>query len=315
MTARKPFVRRRGDRSQFVRRSFQAAFLLLNFWIGAQFYVFVRHFETAGATLAVPRPPGVEGWLPIAGADEPQVPARRPGRCPTSTPPGCSSCWPSSGFPSRSARRSAAGCAPSAPISEWLWQGGRALFRPELRAAALARHPPARAEVPPARVLPRGPSLGMSADALADFMKSPYGLLADVKMLNFFRDLGTVGACGHPGPRRALGLREERVVPLPVPLRRAAGPGRPAEPDAHPPRARRVHRLREVREGVPFAPAGRSAALGEVRRVHRVPRVRRGLPGQGSTGSRGRPQGAGCHSPRRPPASPSSSLRSSVWPA
>ena len=55
-------------------------------------------------------------------------------------------------------------------------------------------------------------------------------------MLNFFRDLGTVGAGGHPGAGRALGLREERVVPLPLPLRRAAGTRRAAEPDAHPPR-------------------------------------------------------------------------------
>ena len=29
----------------------------------------------------------------------------------------------------------------------------------------------------------------MSAEALADFMETPYGLLADVKMLNFFRDI------------------------------------------------------------------------------------------------------------------------------
>jgi polyferredoxin len=33
----------------------------------------------------------------------------------------------------------------------------------------------------------------MSAAALADFLHSPYGLVADVKMLNFFRDLGETG--------------------------------------------------------------------------------------------------------------------------
>ena len=55
---RKPFIRRRGDRSQFVRRTFQAAFLLLNLWIGVQFYLFVRHYETAGAT---------RGGAPAAG--------------------------------------------------------------------------------------------------------------------------------------------------------------------------------------------------------------------------------------------------------
>jgi len=37
----------------------QAAFVLLNLWIGVQFYAFVRHYETGGATLRVSRPAGV----------------------------------------------------------------------------------------------------------------------------------------------------------------------------------------------------------------------------------------------------------------
>lgn len=36
--------------------------------------------------------------------------------------------------------------------------------------------------------------LSMSAEALNDFMLSPFGIIADVKMLNFFRDLGMIGA-------------------------------------------------------------------------------------------------------------------------
>ena len=35
---------------------------------------------------------------------------------------------------------------------------------------------------------------GMSADALREFLGSPYGLVADVKMLDFFRELGIIGA-------------------------------------------------------------------------------------------------------------------------
>jgi polyferredoxin len=54
------------DRSQTLRRSFQLAFLLLNLWIGIQFYLFVRYYETGGRSLWVDRPAGVEGWLPIA---------------------------------------------------------------------------------------------------------------------------------------------------------------------------------------------------------------------------------------------------------
>ena len=54
------------DYSQRLRLAFQLAFLALNVWIGAEFYAWVRFIETNGATRAASRPPGVEGWLPIA---------------------------------------------------------------------------------------------------------------------------------------------------------------------------------------------------------------------------------------------------------
>jgi hypothetical protein len=39
----------------------------MNVWLGGQFYLWVRHYETTGASAYVSRPAGVEGWLPIAG--------------------------------------------------------------------------------------------------------------------------------------------------------------------------------------------------------------------------------------------------------
>jgi hypothetical protein len=38
----------------------------MNVWLGGQFYLWIRHFETAGQSHPVPRPAGVEVWLPIA---------------------------------------------------------------------------------------------------------------------------------------------------------------------------------------------------------------------------------------------------------
>ena len=35
-------------------------------WVGIQFYMWVRFYETLGRTVKVSRPPGVEAWLPIA---------------------------------------------------------------------------------------------------------------------------------------------------------------------------------------------------------------------------------------------------------
>ncbi|MCX6634688.1 MAG: hypothetical protein NT090_06345 [Acidobacteria bacterium] len=46
-TGKKKLVRRQGrDDSQLVRRWVQVLFLALNVWIGVQFFLFVRHYET-----------------------------------------------------------------------------------------------------------------------------------------------------------------------------------------------------------------------------------------------------------------------------
>src|ERR1044071_3515972 len=65
MTGKAWTRRREKDPSPKIRHAVQLGFLLLNFWIGVQFYLFVRYFERGG--FKVGRPPGVEGWLPIAG--------------------------------------------------------------------------------------------------------------------------------------------------------------------------------------------------------------------------------------------------------
>jgi len=49
-----------------LRTLVQIAFLLLNIAVAFQFYLFVRQFEIPDAAYTVSRPPGVEGWLPIA---------------------------------------------------------------------------------------------------------------------------------------------------------------------------------------------------------------------------------------------------------
>ena len=78
---------------------------------------------------------------------------------------------------------------PIGTLSEQLWRAGRRFFGRSLRL-------PRWADIPL-----RGLKyllLGffgffiatMSADALESFMDSPYGMVADVKMLNFFRDIG-----------------------------------------------------------------------------------------------------------------------------
>ena len=55
------------DHSQRTRHIVQGLFLLLNGWLGLQFYLWTRYFERGGTGFSVSRPAGVEGWLPIAG--------------------------------------------------------------------------------------------------------------------------------------------------------------------------------------------------------------------------------------------------------
>jgi polyferredoxin len=191
--AKKKLVRRTDrDYSQIARRSFQGAFLVLNVWIGGIFYFWVRQFEPGGAPASWQRPAGVEGWLPIAGLMNLKyfvlthhVPALHP-----------AGMFLLISFLAMSFLFRKAFCSwlcPVGTISEYLWRVGRKLFRRNFH-------------------LPRWLDVGlrglkylllgffvwavssMAVDELAAFMNSPYGVIADVKMLNFFRHMGETGA-------------------------------------------------------------------------------------------------------------------------
>jgi polyferredoxin len=190
---RRTLIRRpERDHSQIARRSFQAAFLLLNVWIGGTFYFWVRQFEPGGAPTFVQRPAGVEGWLPIAGLMNLRyltlthhVPALHP-----------ASLFLLIAFLAMSLLFRKAFCSwlcPVGTISEYLWHAGQKLFRRNF-------HPPRWLDIGlrGLKYLLLGFFMwavtSMAADELAAFMNSPYGLIADVKMLNFFRHIGQAGA-------------------------------------------------------------------------------------------------------------------------
>lgn len=175
-----------------MRHAFQAGFLLLNLWIGACFYLFVRYWETGGLGVRVARPPAVEGWLPIAGMMNLKY-LLVTGSVPTVHP---AALFLLLAFLSISFVFRKSFCSwlcPVGTLSEWLWQGGRALFGRNLDL-------PRWLDIPlrGLKYLLLGFFVwviaGMSADALREFLGSPYGLVADVKMLAFFRELTVVGA-------------------------------------------------------------------------------------------------------------------------
>src|ERR1700758_1613494 len=166
------------DRSQRTRHIAQGVFLLVNAWLGLQFYLWTRYFERGATGLSVPRPAGVEGWLPIAGLMNTKY-FLLTGHVPQIHP---AAMFLFVGFMLMSLLLKKAFCSWLCPVgtfSEFLWKLGRRIFSRNLR-------------------LPRWFDISlrglkyillglfvavigaMSAEALESFMATPYGLVADV---------------------------------------------------------------------------------------------------------------------------------------
>ena len=190
---KKKLIRRTDiDRSQQIRLGVQLAFVALNLFIGVQFFHWVRHFETAGATPFVNRPAGVEGWLPIAALMNLKyfIVTRH---VPTLHPAGMFLLIAFLGITVLFRKAFCSWLCPVGTVSEYLWKLGRRITHRTFRVWRWLD------------IGLRGIKyflLGffvyviasMSAAAIADFISSPYGVIADVKMLNFFRFMSTTAA-------------------------------------------------------------------------------------------------------------------------
>jgi polyferredoxin len=180
------------DRSQQIRRGTQLLFLAFNIWIGVEFYLFVRYYESGGQGWKVERPPGVEGYLPIASLMNLKA-WLATGEFPMHHAAGM---FLLMSFLAMSLLLRKAFCSwlcPVGTISEGLWKTGRQTFGKNW-------HVPRRLD-PALRGL-KYILLGlflyavgsMSAASIRAFLDGPYGVIADVKMMNFFRYLGTTAA-------------------------------------------------------------------------------------------------------------------------
>ncbi len=190
--SKKKLVRRlAADRSQQTRRAVQFAFLLLNLFLGAQFALWVRYFESHGVTTYVDRPAGVDGWLPIAGLMNLRyfiatrhIPEIHPAALVLF---GI--------FLAASILLKKAFCSWLCPVgtaSEYLWKLGRKIFHRNLNVPGWLDF-----ALRSLKYLLLAFFLfivfTMPIDGLVGFLMSPFGIVADVKMLNFFRYLGTIG--------------------------------------------------------------------------------------------------------------------------
>jgi len=190
--AKKKLVRRAGrDYSQLVRRTYQAAFLLLNVWLGGVFYLWVRGLETGAASADIAPPPGIEGWLPIAGLMNLKYFLLKG---------TVSSIHPAAmfllvTFLAISFLFRKAFCSwlcPVGTISEYLGLLGKKILGRNFRIWRWIDIPLRGLKYFLLGFFVWAIST-MSANAIAGFMHSDYGLVAGVKMLNFFRFLGETG--------------------------------------------------------------------------------------------------------------------------
>ncbi len=190
---RKKLIRRaRPDHSQRLRRGFQFAFLILNLWLGAAFYIWVRPFERNLPPGTLARPAGVEGWLPIAGLMNLKY-WLSTGRVPDIHPAAMFLFVAFLAIAFLFRKAFCSWLCPVGTLSEYLWRAGRQLLRRNfqlprwldlplrsLKYLLLAFFAFAVANMPP--------------EAIEGFMRSPYGVIADVRMLNFFRTLSETAA-------------------------------------------------------------------------------------------------------------------------
>ncbi|HEQ1858162.1 TPA: 4Fe-4S binding protein [Providencia alcalifaciens] len=171
------------------RKVVQITLLAINIYIGITFYYWVRYYETGGATLFLPRPGGIEGWLPIAGLMNLKYTIETGGLPPIHA----AAMFLLVSFIIISLLLKKSFCSwlcPIGTISEYIGKIGQKLFRFQINV-------PKWLDIPL-----RGLkylllafflyiSLSMPAQMIQYFMMSPYGVIIDVKMLDFFRHISS----------------------------------------------------------------------------------------------------------------------------
>lgn len=180
------------DYSQPLRYTVQLLFLLLNLALAVQFYRFVRQFETSLISPELARPAGIEGWLPIAGLMNLKT-LLLTGYVPSIHP---AALFLLLAFLTTSflLRKSFCGwLCPVGTVSERLWKFGQKTFGHNWTL-------PKWLDIPLRSLkyillgLFAAAVVSMTVVDLQSFLLSPYGLIVDVKMLNFFRNLGVIAA-------------------------------------------------------------------------------------------------------------------------
>ena len=182
-----------------MRKAIQYGFLAICLIIGAQFYIWYRHFATGGQSLYVPRPGGVEGFLPLSGLIGLKY-WLTTGIFNTVHPAAVVILLAILAVSLIFKKSFCSFICPVGLISEWFWKLGRKLLGKRFVMPFGWKMP--RWLDYPLRSLKylllfffvNAILIGMNTEALGRFIDSPYNKIADVKMLLFFIDMSRFAA-------------------------------------------------------------------------------------------------------------------------
>jgi polyferredoxin len=153
--------------------------------------MWVRYFESQGQTRYVERPAGVDGWLPIAGLMNLKY-FIVTHHVPTVHPAAMVLIAIFLLFSLLLKKTFCSWLCPVGTVSEYLWKLGRKLFHRNF-AVPHWLDIPLRSLKYLLMAFFLFIVISMSAEALNDFLIAPFGIIADIKMLNFFREMGLLG--------------------------------------------------------------------------------------------------------------------------
>jgi len=175
--------------SQFLRTGVQLAFLLLCLWIGVEFYLFVSWGQSAGTATFHPRPPGVDGFLPISSLMSLKY-WLQTGVINDVHPSGLFIFLAILLVGLLLKKAFCSWLCPVGTLSESLWRLGQRLFKKNLAAPRWLDYPLRSLKYILLAFFVY--SIGqMDAASLKAFIYSPYNKVADVKMYLFFANISS----------------------------------------------------------------------------------------------------------------------------
>ncbi len=185
MQTMRPEIHWKGKSPRFWRQAIQWLFFGWCLFIGVQFGLFVRHFQSLGETAYYARPPSVEGFLPI-GALVSLKTWLLTGHFDTVHPAALVLFLTFLGMALLTKKSFCSFLCPVGTLSEGAWQLGRRLFGRNFRIWTWLDRLLRLAKYALLFFFAKLVLIDMPVLAMQGFLGAPYWAVADVKMLHFF---------------------------------------------------------------------------------------------------------------------------------